>query len=997
MKFILFFQLLAIGTAAFSQSTSISAQSSDLSENNKWDINKYVWSHTHMATSKGDKPALDYNALDNYIQLDFTLSISPDGKYFTYGTYKGSLFEKRDETLIVQSTADSWQRSYLSAKPGFFSADSKQYVFQQANNLCFLQTGSDQIRNVKQVASCKQSPKEAPKWVAYQLKNNRATLILENLLSGQTKNIENISSYDFDKSGKWLTCQLKTDDKELIIYNLESGSERHFSFVDTYALSNNGESLVINTLAKQKEDNKIELQCYTFSTDELKIIWSTSEKNISISSYSLDESGKQLVFVVKKTSGEMSDNSIWYYKAGMNNAEIKVNHQTVGLEEGLSIQGPVSFTVNGSYIQFLLQSEVELRRPAQDAIQVDVWNHKDLILQSSQLNLLNKTAPKYKAVINPNRQQVIRLERENEKLQMLEGDFALTKKSWRELSDRFWEKDYKKDSLWLISLNEGSRHLLPTVISDRMLWFSPGGNYLVYLDGEHGCHYFSYNLHTGKHVKLSAGLPYWKLGYENYYIRNDAKLPIGAGIAGWMKEDAGLLVYDNYDIWQLDLNGKLPPINITNGYGNKHKILLSLINKPRQFASDLIFQDKDTLLLTAFNRINKKNGFFRKILRLKGDPELLIMDSCQFYRVRPIDGYHASMQPIRASGANIWIVNRESAKEAPNYFVTKNFRTFKPLTNLQSQKAYNWLTAELHTFNQLDGTISQGVLYKPENFDPRKKYPVIISFYEEMSSRLYQFPTPEYIINASIFNEPAWMVSHGYLVFLPDIYFKKGQWGPSTVNSVVGAANYLSHMPYVDSKHIGACGHSNSGRFGYYLFTHSNNVFAAMSVGSGTTDVMSGAFEMESNGISNLEWAEAISFGGGLGDFWKNKSSWIDHASVLHADNVKCPILIFQNKRDHSFFQGFEMFTALRRLNKPSWWLQYDHGGHTIANSEDQKDFTIRYTQFFDHYLKGAPAPKWMTCGIPAKLKGIESGFELDPNGRCSNVCDICNGSNKRK
>src|SRR6185369_2854590 len=102
----------------------------------------------------------------------------------------------------------------------------------------------------------------------------------------------------------------------------------------------------------------------------------------------------------------------------------------------------------------------------------------------------------------------------------------------------------------------------------------------------------------------------------------------------------------------------------------------------------------------------------------------------------------------------------------------------------------------------LDGTISQGILYKTENFDPAKKYPVIEAFYDQLSDQLYQYPKPEYIDSPDLFGQPAWMVSRGYLVFVTDVYFTKGQWGPSAINTMDGAARYLRQLPYVDGKHI---------------------------------------------------------------------------------------------------------------------------------------------------------------------------------------------------
>ena len=51
-------------------------------------------------------------------------------------------------------------------------------------------------------------------------------------------------------------------------------------------------------------------------------------------------------------------------------------------------------------------------------------------------------------------------------------------------------------------------------------------------------------------------------------------------------------------------------------------------------------------------------------------------------------------------------------------------------------------------------------------------------------------------------------------------------------------------------------------------------------------------------------------------------------------------------------------------------FLSYPNEPHHLANKENQKDFQIRMKQFFDHYLMGAPAPQWMTDGVPQTKKG---------------------------
>ena len=68
--------------------------------------------------------------------------------------------------------------------------------------------------------------------------------------------------------------------------------------------------------------------------------------------------------------------------------------------------------------------------------------------------------------------------------------------------------------------------------------------------------------------------------------------------------------------------------------------------------------------------------------------------------------------------------------------------------------------------------------------------------------------------------------------------------------------------------------------------------------------------------------------------------------------------------------QGLELYNSARRWGKEVIFLSYPNEPHHLAVKENQKDFQIRMKQYFDHYLKGSPAPKWMTDGVPQTKKG---------------------------
>lgn len=387
---------------------------------------------------------------------------------------------------------------------------------------------------------------------------------------------------------------------------------------------------------------------------------------------------------------------------------------------------------------------------------------------------------------------------------------------------------------------------------------------------------------------------------------------------------------------------------------------------------------KDPLVLTAYNENNKYNGFYRVVEGKPGPVELTMGPWTLSHHgewLVPVDNpndFGPDLLPVKAKDSSIWIVMRQTTTEAPNLYITDDLRTFRPLTTFRPQMDYNWVTAELVSWKQFDGTSTQGVLYRPENFDPHKKYPVIINYYEQLSQRLYEFPRPDYMKTAN--PDIAWFVSNGYLILTPDIKYPKSQPGYNGLyNAVVSAASWLSRLPFVEPQKMAIAGHSFGGAETNYLITHTH-LFAAVIQGSGaTSDLVSRAFLPYHDGHYQLSDVES-----GMGaTLWQRPDWWTEISPVYHVDNVSSPFLILHCKSDDGWLQSVELFTALRRLGKEVWMLQYDNGRHLVFGN-DAIDFTLRATQFLDHFLKGKPAPVWMTRGVPAKLKGIDSGLEID-------------------
>jgi dipeptidyl aminopeptidase/acylaminoacyl peptidase len=929
-----------------------------------------MWGYSKNTPAPGEKSLIDFNVIDNWRQIGHYLSVSDDGKYIAYTTKKPSgtmYWYRRQDSLVIQSTRNNWRQGFVCKTQGLFTADNKQYIFQDGSDLHFLQLGKDQQKVVKDITGYKVSQN---KWLAYQLKG-RDSLILQNLATGNEQYFAGITQYNFDNNGDWLIGKVNT--KKLLLYNLTSGTEKRFSNISDYSVAASSKSLLLQTADAN-------LQYVNLPKGNAKTIWQSKEKT-GIGNYSLDASGSRVLFSIIDSSSAMN-NSTWYYEDGIDEAVVKASTQTAGIPTGLIISG-ASFTDNGRYINLSLQAKAEtLGKLTDDMVGVEVWNHKDVNLQSLQAKQ-EEVAKSYSAILNIETSKLVFLESDTKKISMLQGDFALVKNDYKDLvGDRFWEKETlgRQDSTWVVNLTDGSSSLIATGQND--FWFSPSGNYLVWCN-KNNCQYNSYDLHSCVVKNVSSQN---KIGVFDRFHGN-AEASANGCPAAWIEKDGGLLVYDNYDIWKLDLTGKESPLNITRGKANN--IMFSLMENYRNNFKNPVLKANESLILQTYNTSIKQNGFYKKTLGSASNPQVLSMGNYYTNYINEAQDINLANEfeahPTKAKNTNYWILQRQTESDAPNYFETTDFKNFNRLTNFQPQKNYQWLSQELVSFKHLDGKMGQGILYKPENFDPKKKYPVLIIFYGAYSDNMFQFQPPAYM-DCSILDggkSPAWFLNSGYLVFTPDIYTEPRKYGPKAFGVIEGAAQYLKSLPYVDGDKLGCAAHSWSAQLGAYIYTHSTSICAtAISEGMQYGNMLNYAFSPTKSG-SKLEASEKERESGSL---WENKASWLEQTTVLNVDKAVSPLLLFCNKASSADYQDqtFQIFNALRRLDKNVWWLKYDNGDHTLHDQKELRDYTIRYTQFFDHYLKNAPAPQWMTEGIPYKLKGIESRYELDPKGSCA-------------
>ena len=752
---------------------------------------------------------------------------------------------------------------------------------------------------------------------------------------------------------------------ELVVRNTSTARERTFALVSDYLFDEKGDKLLIETVKNPKDSNsKALVLIYNLAADRLDTVMRgfNDAKN-----FAFDKEGYQLAFVAERDSSAKALQKfyrLWYYKAMQDSATVLVEKNTIGMRLGYTVSENANllFSKDGRKL-FFGTAPVQ---PAKDTslvdfelARLDVWHYNDDYLQPQQLKQLAQEQKRsYMAVMQPGMREMVQLGAEDaENVALVDegnADWVLAQTTKGNRINNQWE-GRTRITAYIVSTIDGKRKL---VQSNSLGNFnaSPKGRYVYWYDPAVK-NYFTYNVATGAVKNITE-----KITEPLYDTENDVPdYPGSNGITGWTANDRYLLLNDMYDTWQADPDAVEMPKNITNGWGKKNKTELAYINfdKEKRF-----IEPNETILLRSFNKVNKYAGFYTCKVNEAADP--LELTSGPFaYRV-----------PVKAKNAEAYIVQRTNVNES-ELFAGNDLKDIVKLTNIaEQQKDFNWLSAELVHWKMFDGKMSEGILYKPENFDPKKKYPVIFYFYERDADNLYNYLTPA--PSASTINIP-YFTSNEYLVFDPNIYYKTGEPGESAYNSVVSAAKYLSKMPWVDSTRMAIQGQSWGGYQVAYLVTRTN-IFKAASAGAPVSNMTSayGGIRWGSGLNRQFQYEKQQSRIGAT--LWQRPDLYIKNSPLFQADKVNTPLLIMHNDADGAvpWYQGIEYFTALRRLGKKVWLLEYNGEDHNLVERKNRKDLSVRLGQFFDYYLKDQKPANWIKNGLPAVDKGRDWGLQVE-------------------
>jgi dienelactone hydrolase len=774
--------------------------------------------------------------------------------------------------------------------------------------------------------------------------------ILLNLLTNQLNIINNTVNFLIpeDGNGRWIAYIYPN---EIRLQDLHTGKHYCYNESKEIIFNKQGTKAIIN-----KRNQLLMLDLRTLNTT---IIYKAGDAPFKIT---FDGDGTQVAFCTSNNE----KNSIYVWNPSMPAFSYLIIDSSLCPHNFYISNENYWFANDGKRIFFKLHKKVQNDSIDINLItaKVDIWSYKDKVLQPRQLLSVGQQQ-QYTTAVDIKSKRLILLENEDSALcENPRAEYSIVTNrtdNW----ESFWNQEqYSRHNL--ISTVTGEQFNLFTsndIVFEQM---SPLGKYVIGRDTVRQ-RFYCFNVKEKRQRCITPkdlpqqDLTYLGKSHSSKYV-----------IAGWLEDDEAFLVYDRYDIWMIDPRGIEEPIIVTAGYGKEHKIVLRFALRFNDLRN---VRRGDSIWLSAFEAQTKYNGFFKtklsKVETVRKGKLFPYLYSTALLFVGEPDA------PTKSVDAEVYLLQGQSEKDAPNIFMTTDFSSFTALSEIAPHKDYNWMTADLVQWTTTNGDPVAGILYKPENFDSTKLYPIIFHSYEIYSNQRYQFKVPELSVGG--LNIP-WYVSRGYLVFIPDIWQYTGKTGKSALSSVTSAADFLTKKyPWINKKKMGIQGHSFGGFTTNYVIANTN-IFAAAQASAAPSDCISGYGQIGFGGQSLANVYEVGQFNLGTTP-WDSTKIYIENSTIFKVNKISTPLLLMHNKNDGAvpFSQSVELFTAMRRLKKTVWLIQYDDQEHVLEPFSDYSiDFTVRQQQFFDHYLKDAPASEWMTKGIPAKVKGVRSGLSID-------------------
>ena len=932
---------------------------------------------TAAVVAAGDK-VLTFKDLMQFRQIEGAV-ISQDGAWIAYAAVP----DRGDGEVVIRATgADIEYRIERGANP-VISNDGR---WAAAEITPTLEEREEATKNKGKKTSDDEKPKTG--------------LSLVDLANGEETRIDEVDSFAFSDDGRWLAYKRfkageeppegeddevveepgegekpepdsdkDEEDKEeelgttLLLRRLADGEETTIENVSDFVFANHGSILAVSLSALMGEGNGVVVYDRRTEAPSVREIHTADRGRYTELSWAKDVNSLAFTAAIDDEDGEPGDAEVWVW-SGVGAARRVASRADAPEGFTLPSTNELAWSRDGARLFFGFkvvdgvgdgkgeEGETPFDPYDFDAILedrgVDVWHWKDPRIITNQKERWEEHEENrvFWAVVHLDGDRVVPLA----DLEMPEIRFtdnpgiALGASDVPYLREITW--DGRFGDLYAVDLATGERRVVVRRLAGD--WRSPEAS--LSPDGAFVIYYQAGDWHlvdttSGEPRNLTADLP---VSFADEDWDYPADTP-GYGHSEWLADSSAVLIYDKYDIWRAPVDGGELK-NLTAGRGRSEQIVFRVVD---------LDDDEDTidpayaLMLNGYDDRAKHDALF---------------SLAHWRELEPLygDGGHRLHILTKAEEADRLLFTQERYDEFPDLRVANlAFEQVKKLSDVNSQIAdYAWGSAELVEWTAADKTPLQGVLIKPGNWKPGKRVPVVVYYYRFFSQRLHLFNEP--VVN----HRPSFPVyaSHGYAVFLPDIRFEIGRPGPSAVECLTSGIERLVEIGVADPDAVGLHGHSWSGYQTAFVVTQTD-LFAAAVAGAPVSNMTSAysGIRWETGLARQFQYEKSQSRIGG--SLWEVPELYIENSPVFFADQINTPLLIQFGDEDGAvpWYQGIELYLACRRLDKECIMLTYRGEPHHLKQYANKLDYSIKMKEFFDHHLKGEPAPEWMTEGVPYK------------------------------
>jgi dipeptidyl aminopeptidase/acylaminoacyl peptidase len=811
-------------------------------------------------------------------------------------------------------------------------------------------------------------------------------LAVLDLRSGRLRLIEKVERFSFSKDSAWLAYQFckeeeKKQDKEkdekeeqakpqlkdvgstLVLVHLSSGKEAEIGHVQAFAFDESGRYFAYAVAEPDGKGNG--LYCRPLNPEgQADRVIGKVERGV-YTELTWEKEGTRLAYLAAAADekGNAGPASLWTWDAGKEKSVLAVPAGSTPKDWLIPSKNKLAWSKDGKRLFFGLMpvdifelgkagvkdKEEKIERTEVDLFnvdeilakrEVDVWHADDPRIIPDQKKRWPKVKEKiYFAVYHTDSAKMVPLaDKTVPDIEIPENaNRALGFSDVPYLKEITWDGSY--EDIYLVDLSSGAKKKIISRLAGKPS-LSPGGRFVAYFK-ERNWHL--YDTGTGAVRNLTAALQVPFYDEDN----DTAEEPPPHGMGGWLEDGSAIFLYDKYDLWKV-WTDRDEAVNLTGASGRKEDLTFRLLKLDPE---ERFLKKDQNLLLSAYHNHKKYAGFYAANVARAG-AERLVEEEKRYTFL------------AKAKNADAVLFTRESYEEFPDLWTSRlDFSSRRKLTTTNPQmEEFAWGNAELVEWQSLDGTPLQGVLIKPGNYEPGRRYPVLVYFYEKFSQRLYEFN--QVVVN----HRPCFpfYASNGYALFLPDIVYETGRPGLSATKCLVPGVQKLIDMGIADPKAIALHGHSWSGYETAFIITQTN-IFRAAIAGAPVSNMTSAydGIRWESGLARQFQYEKTQSRIGA--SLWQSLPLYLENSPVFFADRIHTPLLLMFGDEDGAvpWQQGIELYLAMRRLGKDCIFLEYRGEGHHPKKYPNKLDYVIRMKEYLDHFLKGEPAPDWVSRGVP--------------------------------